>query len=194
MDTPRNFRSAFNGFNRQDVVQYLEYLNAKHTNQINQLNAEIDQLRSQAAPAPEADCQLELKALQTKCDVLTAQLEAANAELQACSEAPVPMSAPVVPEEPAAPVVPVSSASELEFYRRAEQAERDARDRADLTYFQVNNVLSEATAKVEGISAEITNMADDVMSQLTQLQMAISGSKHALQDAAAIMNTIRPNK
>ena len=45
MAAPQNFRSAFNGFNREDVVHYLEYLNAKHTNQINQLTAENEALR-----------------------------------------------------------------------------------------------------------------------------------------------------
>ena len=61
-------------------------------------------------------------------------------------------------------------------------------------YFQANSVLTEATAKVDGISADITEMADQVMTQLTQLQVAISSSKQALQDASSIMGTIRPNK
>ena len=38
MATPQSFRSAFNGFNREDVVHYLEYLNAKHASQLDQLN------------------------------------------------------------------------------------------------------------------------------------------------------------
>ena len=42
MAASQNFRSAFNGFNREDVVHYLEYLNTKHTNQVNQLTAEND--------------------------------------------------------------------------------------------------------------------------------------------------------
>ena len=52
----------------------------------------------------------------------------------------------------------------------------------------------EASAKVDGISSDITDMADQVMLQLTQLQIAVSSSKQALQDAASIMGTIRPNK
>ena len=39
MSAPQNFRSAFNGFNREDVVRYLEYINTKHTTQVNQLNS-----------------------------------------------------------------------------------------------------------------------------------------------------------
>ena len=42
-----NFRSAFNGFRREDVVHYIEYLNAKHTAEVNQLNSEIAFLRQQ---------------------------------------------------------------------------------------------------------------------------------------------------
>ena len=80
------------------------------------------------------------------------------------------------------------------YIRRAERIEREAKERADLVYYQANGVLSEATAKVEGISLDITDMADQVMRQLTQLQMAVSSSKQALQDAASIMNIIRPNK
>lgn len=46
MAAPQNFRSAFNGFNREDVVHYIEYLNAKHTAEVNQLTSEAEFLRS----------------------------------------------------------------------------------------------------------------------------------------------------
>ena len=46
MAAQQNFRSAFNGFNREDVAHYLEYINTKYTNQINQLTAENEELRS----------------------------------------------------------------------------------------------------------------------------------------------------
>ena len=35
MSQNHNFRSAIGGFNRQDVVRYIEYLNNKHTDQVN---------------------------------------------------------------------------------------------------------------------------------------------------------------
>ena len=47
MAAPQNFRTAFNGFHKEDVVRYLEYINSKHTNQINQLTAEAEELRQQ---------------------------------------------------------------------------------------------------------------------------------------------------
>lgn len=45
MAVPQNFRSAFNGFNREDVVNYLSYISAKHENQINALKSEAEELR-----------------------------------------------------------------------------------------------------------------------------------------------------
>ena len=200
MAAPQNFRSAFNGFNREDVVHYLEYINSKYTHQINQLTSENQELRA-AAERPVVEDQTELVAsLQAQLAELTAQLEAEKnrcaeltgkleameircQELEAQSETTTP-----------AETISVLASEELEAYRRAERIEREARERSELVYFQANGVLTEASAKVDAISTDITDMADQVMSQLTQLQVAVSSSKQALQDAASIMGTIRPNK
>lgn len=189
MAVPQNFRSAFNGFNREDVVHYLEYINSRHTAQVNQLTAENEELRGKLDARSE-DTQAEI--LQEECDQLRQQLEEALARC-AELEQQLAQKPETVPEEKPQTVVS-SMYEELETYRRAERIEREARERAELVYFQANGVLTEATAKVDGISAEITDLADNVMTQLTQLQMAVSSSKQALQDAVSIMNTIRPNK
>lgn len=197
MATPQNFRSAFNGFNREDVAHYLEYINSKHQSQVNQLTAEIDELRARLEQKPSEDQSELVCSLQEQCVVLNSQLEealAAKEKLEARCAALEQQLAESKPE-PAAEAAPASSVSEeLEAYRRAERIEREARERAELVYFQANSVLTEATAKVDSVSGEITDIADQVMSQLTQLQMAVSSSKQALQDASSIMNTIRPNK
>ena len=193
MAASQNFRSAFNGFNREDVVHYLEYLNAKHTNQINQLTAENEALRAQVDTLPELESQqLLVASLEEKCAELTRQLEAAQAR---CEELEQAAAQKPVEDAPAQePSLSPSASEELEAYRRADRIEREAKERAELVYFQANGVLTEATAKVDGISSDITEMADQVMTQLTQLQVAISSSKQALQDASSIMGTIRPNK
>lgn len=193
MAASQNFRSAFHGFNREDVVHYLEYLNAKHTNQINQLTAENEALRAQVDTLPELESQqLLVASLEEKCAELTRLLEAAQAR---CEELEQAAAQKPVEDAPAQePSLSPSASEELEAYRRAERIEREAKERAELVYFQANGVLTEATAKVDGISSDITEMADQVMTQLTQLQVAISSSKQALQDASSIMGTIRPNK
>ena len=192
MSAPQNFRSAFNGFNREDVVRYLEYINSKHTAQINQLNSEIDFLRAklETATQPDADLAQEREALMER----TAQLEARCAELEQQLAQKQEQPAQEVPAPKAAESTPAPATNdELEAYRRAERTERLARERAELIYHQVNGVLAEATVKVDGIAGEIGTMADQVIAQLTQLQSAVSGSKQALQDAASIMYTIKPN-
>ena len=195
MSTPQSFRSAFNGFNREDVVHYLEYLNTKHNNQINQLTAENESLRQQVDALPDAESQrLLVASLEEKCAELTRQLDTAQTR---CAELEQQLEQAAAKEQPAeapAPALSPSASDELEAYRRAERIEREARERAELVYFQATSVLTEASAKVDGISADITEMADKVMSQLTQLQVAVSSSKQALQDASSIMGAIRPNK
>ena len=193
MAASQNFRSAFNGFNREDVVHYLEYLNAKLTNQINQITAENEALRAQVDTLPELESQqLLVASLEEKCAELTRLLEAAQAR---CEELEQAAAQKPVEDAPAQePSLSPSASEELEAYRRAERIEREAKERSELVYFQANSVLTEAAAKVDSISGEITDMADQVMSRLTQLQMAVSSSKQALQDAASIMNTIKPNK
>ena len=76
MAATQNFRSAFNGFNREDVVHYLEYLNTKHTNQVNQLTAENETLRAKLAGLPDPEnLKLLIESLEEKCSELTRQLE-----------------------------------------------------------------------------------------------------------------------
>ena len=200
MSTPQNFRSAFNGFNREDEDHYLEYIYTKHTNLVNQLTAENQELRS-AAQRPQVDGQRELVAsLVTERAELTAQLEE---ERNRCAELTDQLEALRLrcqeleaQAEAAAPKEPISvlASEELEAYRRAERIDPDARERSDLVYFQANSVLTEASVKVDAIASEITDMADQVMRQLTQLQMAVSSSKQTLQDASSTMSAIRPNK
>lgn len=189
MAAQKNFRSAFNGFNREDVVRYLEYINTKHQDEINQLIAEGENLREQIASAQSQPARTE--ELEEALAEVTAERDALRAELDALrgeQEEPQQENA-----EEGAPEPTGTAAEELDAYRRAERIERNARERAELVYHQASGVLNEATAKVDGIADEITAKADEVMSQLTMLQVAISSSKQALQDAASIMNTIRPN-
>ena len=52
----QNFRTAFNGFHRDDVVRYIEQLNAKHAAEVNQLNSDLQYLQEKlSAMEAEAD-------------------------------------------------------------------------------------------------------------------------------------------
>lgn len=216
MEQPQNFRSAFNGFNREDVVHYLEFLNNKHNSELIQLNQEVDQLRSRlnavdpaletrcqdleaqldAANAEKAELKAQLAALEAKLDAQDGektqrivQLEAQLQEAQTAPVQPLPVPAP----EKEQPVVLHNSAlHELEAYRRAERAERMAKERAEQIYRQTNGILSDATVKVEEAAKQIGSVTDQVMAQLNLLQCAVGSSRLALQEAASTMYSLCP--
>ncbi len=162
----QNFRSALGGFNREDVVHYIEYMNNKH-------NSELEQLKTQLQTANEALAQ----AKSTSCDVLQAQLEAAQEKCAALEEE----------LENARQAAPVKTSDELEAYRRAERAERLAQDRAAQIYAQANAVLADATLKVE----EAANGMEAVVRQVDD---QLRASRQQLQDAVNAMYAIRPEE
>ena len=69
-----NFRSALNGFNRQDVARYLEYLNTQHTAQINRLTTDLENLSRKAQEDGSKDDRV--RQLEEKCRQQEAQLQA----------------------------------------------------------------------------------------------------------------------
>ena len=179
-----NFRSALSGFNREDVVKYIEYINAKHASELNQLRSEIEYLNSKLASVQEdADAKAQLAAALEENEALRAQVE----QLQTHCE-----DLETAPPAPQPQYLSGNLEQELEAYRRAERTERMARERAELVYHQTNSALAEATVKVDEAAAQLGSMTDGILAQLNQLQTAISGSKQALHDAAATMYAIRP--
>ena len=198
----QTFRTALNGFNREDVVRYIEYLNSVHTAEINQLNSELEFLRNkQTISAPvemsvantaESDALIEQQAtrireLFDRCRELETQLAEAQ---EAKAHAEEKLQAAVLTQQN---TVQSRTNEELEAYRRAERIERQAKERAERLYHQTNGALADASVKVEEVAAQIGQMSDQVMAQLAQLQEAVVNSKQALKDAANTMYTIRPS-
>ena len=178
MSAPSKFRSAFNGFNREDVVHYLEYLNSKHTAQVNQLTSEADFLRSRLeAQVPTQEQADTIAALEAERDELRARVEALQAR---CEELERNAVAPVC-----------TPAEELEVYRRAERTERMARERADLICRQTNVVLGEASVKINDLVTQVGPMAEEILAQISRLQATVSDGKKSLQEAAVILSTLR---
>ena len=169
MSELKNFRSAFRGFNRQDVVNYIEYINNTHNAQVEQLNNQL-----QAALARPTD--EEMKAKLEDAEARIAELEATLAQQDravlsdgaSCTE------------------------QELEAYRRAERVERVAKERAEQIYAQANGVLAEATLKAESASAHIGAIADQVSNQLKEYQDSVLETKATFQEAVATHYAIKP--
>ena len=85
MAVPQSFRSAFNGFNREDVVHYLEYLNKKHAAQVEQLHTENDLLQKKLDARPETDSE-QTRELNGRIEALTEELKRSREECQTLTD------------------------------------------------------------------------------------------------------------
>ena len=184
MSAPQKFRSAFNGFNREDVASYLEYLNSKHSNQVNQLTAEVDLLRTRLEDA-QPDQSETVSVLEAERDELRSQLDTLREQFAALQERCEAL-------EQNAPTA-ITAQDELEVYRRAERTERMARERADMIYRQTNGILKEVSLRVNDMTEQIIPSAEQLLGQLNHLQAAVSSTKQSLQDASVILSTLRPD-
>ena len=164
----QNFRGALGGFNRNDVVSYIEYLNSQHKSQIAQLNTQLQNAqealaKAQAMPQEHSELLAQLEAAQARCAQLEAQLTAQGT------------------------AAPAQTGNELEAYRRAERVERMAQERASQIYAKANAVLADATVKVEAASGGIKAVVAQVAEQLQT-------AEQQLQDAVSAMYAIRPEE
>jgi hypothetical protein len=216
MSEEMNFRTSINGFNRKDVVRYIEFLNNKHAAQINQIRTETDELRAELAlarqaPARSMRLEAELAATKKRCADLEAALAAVSSQIEQPAPAPVavvetpvedaaetvaaPVAEPVaVPAPVPAPAPDSRITEELEAYRRAERAERKANERAREICDQANGVLADATARVDDTAAQFAEMAEQIAEQLNLFRELVIGSKATLKDAATAMYAIRPEE
>lgn len=193
-----NFRTGFNGFNREDVVHYIEFINTKHTTQINQLKTDLAAAQQEnaalrAKPAQDPQVLEQLEALNDKCaqkelriEELRKALEEATAQRDAAQQELAAAKAQLANQPQ------YRNNDELEAYRRAERVERQAKERSDAMYQRANSVLADATTKVDDTASQVAVIADQVTAQLQALQSAVSGSKAALKDAATTLYAIRP--
>ena len=207
MEAKQNFRSAFNGFNREDVVRYIEFLNSKHAAEITQLRSEIQFLSTkeeepavvetvQEDPAPLteriAQQEAQISEVSGRCGALEEEVSALKAEKEqlVAEKAELEEQLAALRQENEAHKARI--ADELEAYRRAERMERLANERAEQLCQQVNGVLADTTVKVENASNLVSDLSDRVMGQLMELQTAVTGTKQILRDATATLDTIRP--
>lgn len=174
MASVKNFRTSLAGFNKDDVVRYIEYINNKHSSELEQLKTQLKNTKDALAKADNTELKAKLEAAEARCAELEI-FEARCAELEAQLAAGTPT--------PAAP----APGDELEAYRRAERAERLARERASQIYAQANAVLADATVKVEAIS-------DSMGDLYQQFNEKMQDGKNQLQDAVASLYAIRPEE
>ena len=200
----QSFRTAFHGFNRDDVVQYIETVNNQHDTALaaqreenQRLRKELEREREDAQTARECAArseeiaqtlreekqalQEELRTLREENCALREDLSAKDAALEA---AQAPRNEPPRQDW---------TGEELAAYRRAEQAERLAKARAARSFDQINALVADLAARLDEAIDQTAQAETKVNADLEQLRTAAAGSKRLLADAATTLRAMRPS-
>ena len=202
----KSFRSALNGFNREDVVHYIEYLNAKHNSQLQELNSELELARSMPASG---DLAQQLKLAQEEAENLRRQLREKTAALEELQEryedlqtSPQPAANTQADKEvqrlqhrceeleqklreaqDTASASHCSMEKELELYRRAERTEREARERAVKAEAEATRRAEQISDRANAALADASARVEETFSQITQLTTGVNDQLAQLQQA-----------
>lgn len=168
MDAPQTFRTAFNGFNREDVVHFLEYTNNKHQIQLDALREENRALQSKLKNRPEVDpdTTAELERLRRELSdrdaciaMLEGRLDEANEKLNAAQAAQEAAAPETAAPEPAPETTPPDTAA------------------LDAQIEDLNTELMLAQSRIGELEGQVNTAGQDVL--------AAQGKARALEEQLA---------
>ena len=199
------FRTAVSGFNRTDVVNYIESTSIEHQKALRKLTDERDKLS-----AENARLQVELAGLQKRLEQAQADNDALSGQVRSLAQEGSDLAEQLKkaeearqelltrpepqPEEPETAAEPEAEAApeaqepsltekELTAYRRAEQTERNAAVRARRIYAQLSNLCEDARTRYMDSGEEIAALAADLSTGLSRLQDAFAEVQVIFDDA-----------
>lgn len=164
----QKFRSALNGFNREDVVQFIQTATARHETELSQLKDDNQRLQETCRQQAE-----ETAALRDEIAQLQSQLEETQAALE---EASAPKNAPQCPDW---------KAEELAAYRRAEEVERQSRERAAQLHRDLTALIADASIQMDDANATLSEVMAQINSDLLRLRTAMDLGKNVLNDTVS---------
>ena len=171
------FRTALQGFNRSDVVQFIEATTAAHENALHQLQMDNSRLQQQLDEA----------------NAYIAQLQQNLAQARTAGE-----PAPYVPEElpplqpecPPAQPTPDFEELELAAYRRAEQTERNARQRAAQLCQQIESMVQQSSRALDANRQTISGLSEELSRNIAALQHAMGQIRTTLEQSTGFMQKL----
>ena len=183
------FRSALHGFNRNDVVQFIQQQTAQHEKEMRiareeaaRLTQELDNLRR------------ENDNLSAECEGLAARVAQLTQEAAAQptpAAQPKDLDAPLTPTATVVEAAP-SSFNELELaaYRRAELTERMARERAATCAERLKAIFTQTDEKLSVTAQDVLTLMDAFQTSFDQLQQVLDTTKRIVAESSANMKVV----
>lgn len=150
----QRFRTSLRGFNRDDVVNYIEYMNNQHKAQVEQLNAQLKAAREEC----DGDLKVRLEAAEARC----AQLEAQLAE----------------PVENPAELEVYRRAERVE--RQANERAQQVYDQANAMVAEASVKMGEAAAQIEATSGELEQYLQAYLDSVSSAKSILADANAAL--------------
>ena len=176
-----NFRSALHGFNRTDVVQFIQAQTVEHEKALRLLREENARLQEalEAARAETAE-------VTASRDALAAQLENAAPPATEAAPAEPSLDAPMASAATVVCAAP-SSFNELELaaYRRAEMTERMARERACASAQRMKTVFAQADEKLTITSQDLATLLDTFRVDFEKAQQILATAQGIVDESSA---------
>ena len=183
------FRSSLNGFNRSDVVAYIESLCAAHQAELQQIRNEKEALSRQLD-----QLHTDLDAQTQRAEALQQELEETRTALESTETALDEAMVMLTEEQAKEPVeeTPDYSAMELEAYRRAEAMERSSSERAARLSQQLTDLLEQVSGRYEQTGQEIQALTEDIRNNLKRLDEAMSDLDVIFEETTQTFDSIDP--
>lgn len=180
MSCSENFRTAMRGFNRTDVVQFIQNLTAQHEKELRALQEENDRLAGTLETA-----QAERDAAVAEKSALEEQLLTLRERPDAPEASPVDLDAPLAPPE--GQPAPSEKLNELELaaYRRAEMAELLARERAASADEQLQALFAQMQDKLKLAAGDFDTVLNAFQTDFERLRQVIQSAQYALSDSGS---------
>lgn len=177
-----NFRSALHGFNRNDVVQFIQSQTMEHERSLRSVRDENSRLQTalESARKELEECQAEKAAL----EIALRETMSAPAEAPA-EEAPAALDAPIAPVATVVSVAPSDfNEMELAAYRRAEMTERMARERAAASAERMKAIFAQADEKLMLTSQDLMTLMDAFRNDFEQMQQLLSTAQGIVSESS----------
>lgn len=198
------FRMQLKGFHREDVINFIQQQTQEHERRVRTMQEEIVRLqgelndarteaeRAHGAQEAEAETtQEELAQASERCAELEAENAAAREEIarltkrcEALEEAAAKQPEPAAEEKPATEEPENYRELELAAYRRAELAERMAKERAAASDEQMKRILALTDERLMHTSQDFQTLLETFTKDFEQLRQVIRSAQALVAESA----------